>query len=254
MQIHIQIEEKNARVSMRKLPKAQSTREKVERTSTGLLSNQRIVKGVNPMTQKALEKLDFSELTDHDPEIDLGSAGRILTDETQGSAFHLPEGNEPVANFKKVEMSFNPIGELTGREPEKSVHTNLNEARALTINTKNLIPENEAVGRFAFKDAHQLVHTDGLTREFLVQLAKTLHEKKSCALLGSGKKGTGPLILRENGKPCRGFVFGQIEGKNYKVVVLLSDMELKTPKEIEEIHQKLQKKQEPAEELNQKTA
>jgi len=48
-------------------------------------------------------------------------------------------------------------------------------------------------------------------------------------LVGSGDKGTAPLIFQSNGRPYRGFLRGQTNGKSYRLVLHLSDLELKKP-------------------------
>jgi hypothetical protein len=79
----------------------------------------------------------------------------------------------------------------------------------------------------------QLVHTDGLTFDFLHGLAKSLQDSQSMALLGSGPKGAGPLVLRDGGSPFRAFLHGEVEGAGdaarYRLLLLLSDQELKRP-------------------------
>ena len=79
----------------------------------------------------------------------------------------------------------------------------------------------------------QLVHTDGLTFDFLHNLAKSLQESQTMALLGSGPKGAGPLVLRDGGSPFRSFLYGEASGSgenaSYRLILLLSDQELKRP-------------------------
>jgi hypothetical protein len=95
------------------------------------------------------------------------------------------------------------------------------------------MPVAECLTRFVFRAMQQLVHTDGLTFDFLHGLAKSLQETKSMALIGSGPKGAGPLVLRDGSSPFRGFLYGQAEGSGdqarYRLLLLLSDQELKRP-------------------------
>jgi hypothetical protein len=53
------------------------------------------------------------------------------------------------------------------------------------------------------------------------------------ALLGAGPKGAGPLVLRDGGMPFRAFLYGEAEGEGdkarYRLLLLLSDQELKKP-------------------------
>jgi len=60
-----------------------------------------------------------------------------------------------------------------------------------------------------------------------------LHEKQEVALLGAGPKGNQPLVVRDKGNPYRGFLYGEIgsgaQKDQYKLLLLLSDQELKRP-------------------------
>jgi hypothetical protein len=53
------------------------------------------------------------------------------------------------------------------------------------------------------------------------------------AFLGAGPKGNQPLVLRDRGNPFRAFLYGEIgsgqQADQYKLIVLLSDQELKKP-------------------------
>ena len=53
------------------------------------------------------------------------------------------------------------------------------------------------------------------------------------ALLGAGPKGAAPLVLRDGGTPFRAFLYGEVEGSGkharYRLLLLLSDQELKRP-------------------------
>ena len=64
-------------------------------------------------------------------------------------------------------------------------------------------------------------------------MAKRLHDKKEVALLGAGPKGNAPLILRDKGSPHRAFLFGELgkggESDKYRLLLLLSNQELKLP-------------------------
>ena len=48
-------------------------------------------------------------------------------------------------------------------------------------------------------------------------------------LVGSGAKGTNPIILNAGGVPYRGFLEGRIDGERYCLILHLSNMELKAP-------------------------
>jgi hypothetical protein len=239
MNIHISVKGQNARISMRKLPKKNRVTKPTLKTSTGVVEHQTLANGKQILKPEELEALSYETLTTGNPEINVDKAGRILTHENLTSAYHKPDELTPARNFHKVDMTFNAAGQLKARTPEKTIHTNMNDSKPLIVDLEKTLPANLAATRFAFKDAHQLVHKDGLTREYLMKLAKILQESNSCALLGSGKNGKGPLILQENGKPCRGFLFGQVQNSEYKLLVMFTDMEMKTVQEIEKIQSDL---------------
>ena len=94
--------------------------------------------------------------------------------------------------------------------------------------TKNFYQENRQFLNLSLKSL-QLFHNDGLTFEFLFNMAKELHEKKQMVLLGAGEKGTDPIILQSNGTPYRGFLDGYIDNQKYKLFIRLSNQELKLP-------------------------
>ena len=60
-------------------------------------------------------------------------------------------------------------------------------------------------------------------------MAKDLEAAESLMLVGSGEKGTSPLIFQSNGRPYRGFLRGETKGASYRLTLHLSDLELKKP-------------------------
>lgn len=84
---------------------------------------------------------------------------------------------------------------------------------------------------FVFKSSLQIVHEDGVTRDFLYNIAKDLHDKQEMVMVGAGPKGNLPLVVRDDGTPYRGFLYGTIspDQENYQLLLLLSDQELKLP-------------------------
>jgi hypothetical protein len=57
-----------------------------------------------------------------------------------------------------------------------------------------------------------------------------LAERSEVALLGAGPKGNLPLVLREHGSAYRAFLYGEVDqAGRYKLLLLLSDQELKLP-------------------------
>ena len=78
-----------------------------------------------------------------------------------------------------------------------------------------------------FAKKYQLGHVNGLTYDFLYEMAKNLHEKDALMMIGGGPKGTEPLVFQEGGKGYRAFLEGRIQGGKYLLLLHLSNLELK---------------------------
>jgi hypothetical protein len=142
-------------------------------------------------------------------------------------------GSQPMiaTDFKEVEVVYT----IDGQEKERRarVFRTANVDTTVPLKIVRRLPATECLTRFVFRGMQQLVHTDGLTFDFLHGLARSLQESKSMALVGAGPKGAGPVVLRDGGTPFRAFLFGEVEGSGeqsrYRLLLLLSDQELKRP-------------------------
>jgi len=74
---------------------------------------------------------------------------------------------------------------------------------------------------------YQLHHINGLTYDFLFEIAKDLHETNSLVMLGGGAKGNEPLVFQDGGKSYRAFLEGRVKDNSYCLIVHLSNLELK---------------------------
>jgi hypothetical protein len=162
-------------------------------------------------------------LINENPEIDIELLGsfikggqRILVDENMNPVF------EAIAN----EVIYNPDGSQK-------------EIKSLSVRESNIVsdypirwtgkylPLDQAYNKFIFAKKYQLTHSNGLTFDFLFEMAKELSEKKSLMMLGAGAKGNEPLIFQDNGKPYRAFLEGRIKGDSYLLLLHLTNLELK---------------------------
>lgn len=241
MNIHISIKNENLRVFLQKLPKKEPSIKETLKTSSGIVKHQTIANGKKVLTDKKFKNLSYKSLNLENPEIDINKAGRIINNEYLTTAYHKPNELKITQDFKKFKISLDANEKITEKTIEKATHSNINELSPLIVNLETNIPIKEAFTRFAFKDIYQLIHKDEHTRKHLIKLAKILQESNSCVLLGSGKKGKDPIILQENGTPCRGFIFGEIKNSKYKLLVMITDMEMKTIQEIEVIKKTIKK-------------
>lgn len=190
----------------------------------------RLVKGTEKTTYDALvERFGSPEgvgkaLIDGDPEIDLEQVGRRLTFTSR--VYLGPKGNVLyVARVLKV--VYGPDGEEQSREDFVDVEATVGEELPALPWTGRLMPVDQVIRRFAFVRKLQLRHVNGLTFDFLYDIAKALQESGKLMYVGAGAKGQQPLIFQTNGTPFRGFLEGRVEGETYKLVLHLSNLEIK---------------------------
>jgi len=167
-----------------------------------------------------------NQLVEGDPEVDIEQVGQFIE---QLQTVYLDQyGQVLTVEPNLIEVLTNPDGSERERRAPQEMDSNTDSALPVRW-TGKLIDLNEAVRKFSFKRRMQLRHSDGLTYEFLFSMAKELGESQKVMLLGTGEKGTGPLIFQANGRPYRGFLEGRVQGTSYQLTLLLSDMELKRP-------------------------
>jgi hypothetical protein len=224
--IHLENEGRSARVGL-SAPPAEKTMAPLEQvTSAGKLKRVQALNG-----QNSLPAANAAQLMEGDPELDLQTAGRLMRDAT--AVYLDPTANPPsiATDFKEVEVVYTIDGQEKERRPRVFRTANVDTTAPLKIVRR--MPVSECLTRFVFRGMQQLVHTDGLTFDFLHGLARSLQESKSMALIGAGPKGAGPLVLRDGGTPFRAFLYGETEGSGgqvrYRLLLLLSDQELKRP-------------------------
>lgn len=178
--------------------------------------------------QKKIEKIG-KMLVDGDPEVDMELTGMILTDTSkvyvsQRGIVHLVE---------EFEIISDPAGQVLKRRPREKPAQNINTD--IPVNwTGKFIKKDDAVRRFVFTNTKQLVHINGLTFDFLYDMAKTLAAKDSMLLLRAGEKADEPIVMNRGGKPYNAFLEGRVEGDGYCLLLHMSNMELKRPKEVAE--------------------
>ena len=192
-----------------------------------LTHNVRLLKST--VNEQGLTKAyELDELADaiikDDPEIDIETFGRYLT-ETSRVYTH---DNKIVFHVKEEEVVITPDGEEKERRPREVKFQNVNTDVPVPWSNR-LIKKKDAVRKFVFTDTKQIMHTNGLTWDFLYEIAKELADKDSLMLVGGGKKGNEPLVFQRGGKSFRGFLEGRIEGDSYCLLLHLSNLELKIP-------------------------
>lgn len=163
-------------------------------------------------------------LIDVDPEIDLETAGR---ETGPCDRAHVGADGKPLYAVHMIEVLYDLEGNEIARREPVDVPSNLVPVTP-PIWSGKLILRSEAVRRYAFTRAYQVRHTNSLEFDFLFGLARHLEQRDALALVGSGPKGTGPLILERNGTPMKGFLEGRTKGDTYLLILYLAAFELKT--------------------------
>jgi hypothetical protein len=195
-------------------------------------------------THEALAKAegeDYAQaLIDGDPEVDmemvgmrLGEGRRIYIEydwqDKDGKKVKTGEGRIRHAPPSFIEVLTNPDGSKRESRKPVEVEANINDESPLHWTGKKL-PRAEAARRFVMNRTIQIFHQDGLTYDYLFEMAGELAEENVLMLIGAGSKGNAPLIFQANGTPYRGFLEGRVNGKSYKLLLHLSNLELKLPK------------------------
>ena len=176
--------------------------------------------------RKKLESVSKALVND-DPEIDIEHFGMFLADTSrvyvsQRGIVHVVE---------EFEVLKNPDGTVREKRPRRKEPQNINTDFPLRW-TGKYIKKDEAVKRFVFNSKKQLVHVNGLTFDFLYEMAKDLDKRNSLLLVRAGEKGERPIVMNRGGKSYNAFLEGRVKGDAYCLILHLSNMELKKPKEL----------------------
>jgi len=205
------------------------------------VSNKRAVKGTSDTSTKTLlgkydekpkEGVDFEmqlavrlseDLINSDPEIDIELSGKFIDDI---SRVYINEDEKPVFKVKKVEKIFSPKAELKEEREPKYNESNIT-GESIVSWTGKLMPKSKVYNKLVFNKKYQLKHVNGLTYDFLFDMAKQLADKDALMMLGGGASGKEPLIMNDGGKPYRAFLEGRVKGEKYCLILHLTDQELK---------------------------
>lgn len=167
-------------------------------------------------------------LIDGDPEIDMEKVGMRLGEGTRVFIERSDEGEDQIRHAPPLfmEVLYNPDGSERERRQPQDTPPNINEELPIYWTGKK-IPRSQAARQFVMTRTVQIFHRDGLTYDYLYSIAQDLEKEDVVVLLGGGSKGKEPLVFQTNGTPYRGFLEGRTEGCSYKLLLHLSNMELK---------------------------
>ena len=177
--------------------------------------------GKNEPTQEDYNS--FSEkLIENDSEIDFELFGKYV-DKTD--KIYTNTDLKPVYNVTITEQILNTEGELVEEKEQTLNKSNINGDSTVRW-TGKYIPKNKIYNKIVLSSKYQLKHINGLTFDFLFNVAKDLHEKDSLMMLGGGK-GNEPLTINDGGRPYRAFLEGKVKENSYCLIMHFSNQEYK---------------------------
>lgn len=195
--------------------------------------NVRVLKSTVDMDDESLAK-QFGSWTDvadalieNDPELDVEVIGKKLN---RTHRLWVDKNNNIAYRVNLFRTIFNPDGTEKERRDVNKLPGNVNKEYPLRW-TGKMFPRSEVIRKFAFTRSYQIRHINGATFDFLQAMAQELHDKDSVVLVGGGEKGNDPILLSRGGQPYRGFLEGRVQADRYMLILHLSDIELKTPKD-----------------------
>jgi hypothetical protein len=193
-------------------------------------SNIKLIKGTQSTTQDALlEEYQNSDslieaMLQGDPEIDYELFGAKLS---STSKVYVDQDGELVFSVDIYEVTKDTKGIEQSRKIYKASSSNISLDELPIRWSGKFINRQEAIKKFVFSRHYQIHHTDGLTYDFLYDMAKELSEKNSLMFVGGGKKGNEPIVLSNGSKPYRAFLEGRVDGEKYILILHLTNLELK---------------------------
>ena len=164
------------------------------------------------------------KLVEADPEVDVERVGRFVDETT--TVFLADSGEILYAAPRIEEVRINPEGAVVNtREPVDHEANTQDETPVGALKKK--FTKLEFAQSFLVARTLHLRHLDGLGYDWLHKWAKALADKGEVQMLAAGPKGNKPIRLQRNGTPHRAFLEGRVDGDKYKMLMHLSNMQLK---------------------------
>jgi hypothetical protein len=163
-------------------------------------------------------------LVNGDPEVDMQLTGLSL--EGLKRVYVTPQ-QKVAYGVSLNEHVYLPDGTEKEVRPDSATTANIALEGVPVRWTGKMIPKEKAMRMFMFKKSYQVQHVNGLTYDFLYEMAKKLSDAKAMMLVGAGPKGVDPLVMGGGGTPYRAFLEGRVEGDKYALILRLTNLELK---------------------------
>ena len=167
------------------------------------------------------EKITEALISDN-PEVDLKRTGMKISGT---SRLYINNKLKPAFRVSIREIIRNTQGEKMEERRLQENESNITDEIPLMMG--QLFKKSDFYNKVVFEKKYQLFHVNGLTFEFLFDIAKKLNEENSLMMVGAGKNGKEPLVFQDGGIKYRGFLEGRIKGDQYLLILHLSNLELK---------------------------
>lgn len=200
------------------------------------VKSDRLIKMTDEQTYEALlnkfeDDTRLAEaLMDSDPEIPFDKAGRRVG---WSDRVWIRQDGSVLFCARNLLVKYNPDGEEIERGDFIDVEATVSaDGNPIPWSGRLFAPE-DVVRKYVIGRVVRLRHVNGLTYDFLYQMAKELSEQNKLLLVRAmadsddGKKKPGPLIFQTNGSPYNGFLEGRVDGDSYLLRLHLSNLELK---------------------------
>jgi hypothetical protein len=220
--------DRDAKVVFKSIPSISSVRMVME--TGAFVENRRLLKGTskNNIVSLMKEFKDSAQLAnaiiENDPEVDLELEGKTLN---VSDRVYINQDEEVVYKVRKNEKVYLPDGSLKDEREPRYLDANIAIEHAVNW-TGKIIPREKLYNKVVFVKNYQICHVNGLTYDFLFNMAKELAQKDSMMMLAGGEKGDEPLVFNDGGKPYRAFLEGRVKKLQYCLILHLSDLEFKT--------------------------
>jgi hypothetical protein len=189
----------------------------------------RVLKSVAENSYEYLLKLNGGDeavaqsLITTDPEFDVSMTGLFVA---ETSKVYINSDLKPVFRIQKTEAVYLPDGSLKEERTPKETIANILAEHPIKRAGKLLLKK-DVYNKFVFSKKYQLTHINGLTFDFLYEMAKELQDNDAMVMLAGGAKGNEPLVFQDGGKTYRAFLEGRIKDGKYLLLLHLSNLELK---------------------------
>ena len=187
---------------------------------SALIKDFKVDKSEDEQLQKSI--LLSEKIIKDDSEIDFEMVGKYISGLQR---VYVNEQLKPVFKVKKTEKIFSPTAEL--KEEREPKYNESNILDQIVKWTGKMMAKSKVYNKLVFNKKYHIKHINGLTYDFLFDMAKELDKKDSLMMLGGGKSGKEPLVMNDGGKPYRAFLEGRVQEDKYCLILHLTDQELK---------------------------